>query len=233
MPRLKDDPRYPTCGAKTRDGGKCKNVAMANGRCRKHMGKAAVGALSHAYKHGRYSKYLPQRMLEHYNAAKDDSELIALRDELALVDSRIADTLKRVDTGEAGKVWFQLKETVRDFQQAQSTGNVEAMRSILWDMQQLVNKGAADYAAWGEITRLIELRRRVTESERRRLIDMQQSITIERAMVLLARIVDTIKTHVRDRDTLIAISADIRRLVTYQPSRRDSTDGDTAVSISE
>ena len=44
------------CGAKTRTGGKCKQPAMKNGRCRLHGGKSLSGKQHGQYKHGRYTR---------------------------------------------------------------------------------------------------------------------------------------------------------------------------------
>ncbi|MGZ8415644.1 MAG: HGGxSTG domain-containing protein [Methyloceanibacter sp.] len=47
----------PRCGAKTRNGTRCKSPAMNNGRCRMHGGKStgAPKENKNALKHGRYS----------------------------------------------------------------------------------------------------------------------------------------------------------------------------------
>jgi len=54
------------CGAKTRSGGKCKNWAMANGRCRMHGGKSTGPPKKNknSMKHGLFAKYLPEETLE-------------------------------------------------------------------------------------------------------------------------------------------------------------------------
>ena len=59
----------------------------------------------------------------------------------------------------------------------------------------------------------MEQRRKLVESERRRLVDRQQVLTVERALVLIGAIAGIIKAHVKDRATLAAISADLERLV--------------------
>ena len=58
------------CGAKTRSGGKCKNWAMANGRCRMHGGKSTGPPKqnSNARTHGLFAKYLPGETLEIMNS---------------------------------------------------------------------------------------------------------------------------------------------------------------------
>ena len=44
------------CGAKTRKGGRCRQPAMKNGRCRLHGGKSLSGIQHGRYKHGRYTR---------------------------------------------------------------------------------------------------------------------------------------------------------------------------------
>jgi len=44
------------CGARTRDGGTCKQPAMATGRCRLHGGKSKGGRQHGQYKHGFYTR---------------------------------------------------------------------------------------------------------------------------------------------------------------------------------
>lgn len=65
---------------------------------------------------------------------------------------------------------------------------------------------------WREIEGLVETRRRLVDSERKRLVDMQQMITSEQAMTLVAAVVDAVKRHVSDRETLQAISTEVSQL---------------------
>ena len=44
------------CGAKTRAGGRCKQPAMVNGRCRLHGGKSLSGKQHGRYKHGKFTR---------------------------------------------------------------------------------------------------------------------------------------------------------------------------------
>jgi hypothetical protein len=60
---------------------------------------------------------------------------------------------------------------------------------------------------------VIEQRRKLTESERRRLVDRQSSISSERAMALVGALVASVQAHVSDANAQKAISADISRLI--------------------
>lgn len=202
------------CGAKNKTaGGTCKTPGMPNGRCRMHGGKSLVGLASPSFVTGRYSKHLPTRLLATYQEAMKDADLLALREEVALLDTRLGELIARVESGESGWLWRTLKEKLNSFREAKAMGDVPAMSAHLNSMETLIERGIADYAAWGEIQSLIQQRRKVVESERKRLVEMQQMITSERAMLLLAAVVDTVRKHVTDRGTLQAISNDIRGLI--------------------
>lgn len=60
-------------------------------------GTTPVGIASQAFKHGRRSKYAPHRpalALGAYSQAPDSRELLALREEIALVDAQIISALE-------------------------------------------------------------------------------------------------------------------------------------------
>jgi hypothetical protein len=206
------------CGAKTRSGQPCRSAPMANGRCRMHGGTSLAGLASPTLKTGRYSRYLPERLSERYQESLADGELLALREEIALTDARLADLLKRVDTGESGALWQAARGALREFQAARTRADVPKMTEWLLVLETTIQKGASDYAAWGEIATVLEQRRRLVESERKRLVEMQQVITVEKAMVLIAALTDIVKRHVTDRDTRAAISAELIQLTARESS---------------
>ena len=75
---------WRTCGAKTRSGGRCKNLAMhPAGRCRMHGGKSLRGLASPRYKHGKYSKDTLTKMARAAGAraAAAAAEMVAVLDE--------------------------------------------------------------------------------------------------------------------------------------------------------
>lgn len=197
------------CGAKNRDGTPCKTWAMPNGRCRMHGGKSLAGPASPMFKTGRYSKVLPGRLLARYQEAAQDEELLALREDVALIDARLADVLSRVDTGETGASWQAARAGLKVVRRAIGDNDPVALRKGLAALGDAIDQGAADYAAWGEIGRLLEQRQRLAESERRRLVEMQQMLTAEQAMTFLAAVLDSVRQHVTDRKVLAAVSAEL------------------------
>lgn len=89
------------CGAKTRKGTPCADIAMANGRCKRHGGKATgpkvpnTSAATEAARkvtttHGIYSRFLTEEDRALYDAA----EIGAVDAELRLMRMRLARTVK-------------------------------------------------------------------------------------------------------------------------------------------
>jgi hypothetical protein len=180
--------------------------------CRFHGGLTPRGPASATYKSGRYSKFLPSRMLARYRAAESDRELTSLRSELALVDARLADLLGRVDSGESGSLWRALRKAHRAFKISRESGNVEHMRDALAELNLRIEAGVSDYEAWRELQTLVEQRRKLADSESRRLGTLHQMISAERAMLLIGVVVDIIRRHVSDPTVLNAIAIDVQRL---------------------
>lgn len=208
------------CGAKTRQGGVCKQPALPNGRCHYHGGKSLAGLASPTYQTGRYSKVLPARLAGRYAEAQADAALLELRDDIALTDARLVDLLGRVDTGESGALWQALQALRLDVIAYKRAGDTVKMAEALNALLDTIGQAHADYRAWAEIGAVLDQRRRLVESERKRLVEMQQTLTVEKAMLLIGAIGGIIKAHVDDRAILAKISADISALVAAEPGAR-------------
>lgn len=202
-----------TCGAKTRSGTPCQlSPITGRNRCALHGGKTLVGIASPQTTHGRYSKYLPTRLMERYSASLSDPELLAMREDIALLEARLTDLILRVDSGEAGQVWQDVRATWDEVEDARASKNTAALGVALTNLGALIRRGQSDYAAWDEVRSVQEQKRKLIESEQKRLVAMQQMVSAEQAMLFVAAIQDAVKRHVTDRRVLSAIAADVAAL---------------------
>lgn len=203
------------CTAKSKQSGEqCKRSAVVGMTvCAMHGGKSLAGIASPTLKTGRHSRYLPVRLTERYQEALADDALLELNAEIALLDTRLSDLLGRVDTGESGATWQAATKTYETFKQAWRTNDTIAMIDAMYKLDLLLGDAATDYAAWSEIQGVLQQRRALVESERKRRVDMQQMIDAKQAMLLVGAVVGIIKARVSDRSTLAAISADINGLL--------------------
>ncbi len=145
-----------------------------------HGGASPSGLGSPNFKTGRYSKHLPAKLADRYHEAVNDADLLAMRDDIALLDARIGERLAT------------LTEHADD-------------------------PGVA-HVVWQDVSAYVEQRRKLVETEQKRLIAMQQMMTAEQAALLLGAVAGVIRKHVNDRPTLAAISADLAQLAMVEPT---------------
>ena len=201
------------CTAKSkRTHEQCRDKAM-HGRevCYHHGGRTPIGPGSPHLRTGQYSKFLPSRMAADFNAAMGDPDLISLRKQIATVDARIIDVLKRVDTGEAGVIWQAAQAAMARFDREWVKKDGDGMEAALADMRRHITQGVSDWATWRVVVgELIESKRKLIESEQKRLTLAHESLTADRAMLLLTQVIQILQRHIPDRRILGAIAADIQ-----------------------
>jgi len=207
------------CQAKRTNGEPCKAQAVRGKRvCRVHGGMTPSGIASPHFKTGRYSKALPARMLEAYTTAASDPQLLEQREQIAVLDARLIDLLARVDTGESGAIWQALMQQRMDFIASKRANDVKGQTTALNTILDLITEGHTDYRAWGEVQSVLEQRRRLVESERKRQVEMQQMVTSQQVMVLVSALLESVKRNVSDRAALAAIQTDFIRLTARDDS---------------
>lgn len=206
------------CSArKKRTGDPCGSFALANGKCRVHGGMSLSGIASPAFRTGRYSKHLPSRLAGRYEEAASDPELLGLRDDIALLDTRISGVVEALDTGESQESWTVLSATWRAFEDQWrmllDTGEPpEEMESTVEYITKLMRDGLSQGYVWNEIRGLLKERKDLVNSEQKRLVEMQQFISAERAMTFVGAVMASVKRHVSDRAVLASIAADLGAL---------------------
>lgn len=196
---------------------------MTNGRCYVHGGTTPKGIDSPHFKHGRHTN-LPQRLIEQFERSIGDPELLNMTADIGLIDTRIDDLLKRVDSGESGRIYDMLRQQhdtllkarrgaarTRDEKEKEqyNATAAEALNQIGY----LIQRGQGDYQAWNELTNLLEQRRRLVESERKRLLDLQQVVTVKQFIEAMIFIGSSIREHVTDKHARFAITTDIQRIL--------------------
>jgi len=202
-------PTRPKCTATSkRSGERCRRwVVDGKTVCLMHGGKTPSGAKAPSFVTGYYSKAMPPRLAERYLEALKDPELIALRREAALTSALIERGLERLDSGESGSHWARLQKAWADYESCES----DRKRSCLGKVGDLIVQGGAEVETERELRRAIVDKMKVAESERRRLIEKSQVITVEELVALVASLAASISAEVSDRTTRERILARLNR----------------------
>lgn len=146
-----------------------------------HGGKTPGGIASPHWKHGRYSKYMPAGVLDKYEGALADRELLALTDEIALARARLFQLLERVQTYDASDHWKNIAAYVEVLVVGLRKSDPDKINDSMRGIQAIVSGARGDYATWGEIADVAERIRRLSDSESRRRKDMQLMIQADDA----------------------------------------------------
>lgn len=203
------------CGGLCRDGSACQNTAvMANGRCRRHKGTAARGVANPLTTSGRYSRDLPTRVLQRYESALADPELLSVRDDVALLQGAITDLMAELKEAEARPDLDQILGSVEKIANDWKSWDWTRMDGELAKLKEAITGRQSQRHAMREIRELIREKAQLVAQENRLLADRQQLITVEQYLVGMRALGSAVSRLVDDPVKLKLIDAEFRRLAT-------------------
>jgi hypothetical protein len=199
------------CGRTNRKNRPC-DLPPAIGRkcCRFHGGASLVGEAAPNFKHGRYSSMLPTRMLAHYERLKDDPQFDSLRSEIALIRTRISDLLQRLDSGEVGQIWIDLRTTWQEMNQARQRDDMPALANALNEIGGIIERGMQEQEAWRDIGREIDRVGRLVTQETRQQQISNATISVEQALLWAGAVGSILREYISDPEILSGIAVRIR-----------------------
>lgn len=163
---------------------------------------------------------MPTRLLEAYDASRDDPEILSLNEDIALTEARVADVLQRVDTNESGAMWDELAKLAKDIKAARKLGDPSLVEDLFDEMVKLIQKGKGDRENWREIGDLLERKRKLSESQLKLLVTKQEFISRQQAVMLVGQITEVVKNAVDDPLTRKRIAAGIGQLMNMQEGQQ-------------
>lgn len=185
-----------------------KEPCNPDGRCNKHTSTHGRQTLplkvgdhgGHPTKTGRKAKFLPNRLLAHYEDAMEDPDLIGLREETAIVDSLMADALASIDFHNCQAAWDNLTKIVRRYERDLAANPVIVLRAVLDEIE----KGASEWDKVEKVLGLIQHKRTLVDSEVKRLEKISTSMTVKDSLVFVGLIYDLIITEFSDQPSRVA-----------------------------
>lgn len=211
--------RKVRCKAKSKQSGvQCRRWAMPNGVCYMHGGKSPPPGPDHPkYTTGRYSKAIPGKLREAFEAANADPDILSRRADLALLDSRTEELLARIDTGEGIAIWPELKKAREAFRVAGRLGDAEERRAALGEsvqkVMELIDVGVTDYESWEQISNHLDRRNRIADGERKRLESMRAYLRADEAVAMFDALTEAVRKYVTNPNERAAIGAEFERYV--------------------
>lgn len=159
------------------------------------------------------ASYVPARYRERFFEATDSNDRLNNSQQISLIDLRISMLLERIDTAESGARWQECRAAMREFTVAMQSGEPSQVSAALTALNASINRGVNDYHNWQEIFDSIEVRRRVTETEVRRIKAAEEFISTSEAFEIITLIAESVNRHVQDANAKALIQADIEAAI--------------------
>lgn len=183
------------------------------------------GAKHHNFKHGRTTllfKSLPKRFKVAYTASLEDDDLLSLRSDIAISDARMQELVERLDSGESGARWEQVASITHGISEELGGDDpaLDKLSDFAGELTQLHIEQKGEERAWRELKSASQHRRKLVDTERQRMRDLQAYLTAEEALAIVGRIADTVIRHVEDKAALSAILHEIQLTTGNDPKER-------------
>jgi len=228
-----DDLYCPECGLDRL----CRSFVEEAGRaCWLHGGRSLRGIESATFKHGRFSKYLPDNLFSSYVDFMDDPRKLGLDDEMALVRAMIGDRLEDLDGLGSAKTWHQLKKTYGKMMTAQERREKQRFAQYLIEIGEIIDHGHDQTSTRQEIVKLIDSERKLIDTQRQLFIDMGEFITRGMVLLIMRRIMDSVTEEVRELEggpeAIQSVADTIRGLAGSLRGGRSST-GSVTIDVEQ
>jgi hypothetical protein len=204
-------PPEKQCTARSRRTGQRCEAWRVKGSavCYHHGGVTPRGVEAGAFRHGRYSKSLPDQLTSTYREVLADQQRHDLRDELALSRAKADDILRRMERGESDSLWLLLRDKAREMRRASARGEEGRATRLQEEILSLIESGD-EALAWADLDGWLGRIQRLSEADVRIAIAKQQWISAEELMTMMALILDAIRRHVPDEHTQRALGRELR-----------------------
>lgn len=215
LPNEKTNPRVGPKGQRLCNARNdtCEGWAMKGStKCRKHGGATPRGLASKNLKHGRHSKALPHRLVARYKAALGDPDLLSLSSEIAVMDSLIDERLRLMDEETSAQIWRRLEAKATEFSQAREAKEADKMKTAMEDLLDLIYAGAQQRQNEKDLVVMLDSRRRLVESQRKALIESEQTMTYDQVMTLFTAVIAAVRENVKNPLELVSIQKEFTRI---------------------
>jgi hypothetical protein len=196
---------HKLCGAKRRKSTEtCKGLAMANGRCRLHGGKANKGVTHPGFQTGKHSKYLylPPVLTARVEELTGDA-LQNLEESIKIQRSIETQLLEKLGTGESPDAWNALGKIIdADDEEMPPAAKLAAIRSV-------VDGALGELSLQQRIQSIHDTQRKLTETLSKVRKEAQETFTLEQWNAMLHTVMLAARKAITDPKTLTAFVTEL------------------------
>jgi len=136
----------------------------------------------------KYERFLPKRLTQKYIESVNDPEIIALNDDIALVEVRIKQLIDNIDKDEPPVVWDQAYKAFLEYSRYKRLGDKEKADDAFRVLEDMFEHSSNERESWDEIFTRLEQRVKFAVDERKRRMDMKALLDAEKAMDMVSNL---------------------------------------------
>lgn len=208
------------CNATSRRTGKpCQGLAMSNGKCRVHGGKALRGIAHPNWRGGvseRWRAHLPVSLQESYERAVSDETILELTAEIGLVDVRIGELLQHIATGESTSIVGDVREQWKMMMAAMAREDNVSYQEAVSNLQSLIFDNQ-EWRVWDDLFRAMKVRQSLVAQEQKRRLDIHAVINTDAAVGFVTAIINIVIEEVKDEGILRRIKQRTQEVLDKRP----------------
>lgn len=202
----------------------CRNPAgyktdhFGQGRCSFHGGKSKRGIHHYNFKTGKYCEVMPDHLVEHYEKLMEDGDLLSLREDVGVMTSLVMDAFRDMKENYYSSVqYFKLMK--RGFQEldlllkSYSDEVPDSLVNKLNEIKFTFMEAQSEHHKKSELMNMMDQKRKLAESERKRLLEAHQLFSAEQMMTVMAAVLSIIRENVPDMQAQERIAGGIRMLI--------------------
>ncbi|HPC91836.1 MAG TPA: hypothetical protein P5317_11950 [Myxococcota bacterium] len=206
------------CRAKGKNGQRCKRQAIDDtGYCAQcapqNLSRTPIKPTVQELR--RYA-HLPPALLERYERSLDDPNLLAMNQELALVDARLGQLIAQLT---ASVDFENLADAISDLELSLQRQDTDGFQIALRSIKTMISRGKQEEKVWEDISKTVLLRKSIVDAERSYMVRAGQMITMEHAIVMASRLLGLMALHVQDVTALAQIRNDFAKIIEGEVKR--------------
>jgi hypothetical protein len=157
--------------------------------CLMHGGKSLSGAGSPRAKTLRHSKLLPKRLRKLLKDVQQYGNPVDLTDEIQLLDTRIADLFRSMNSDNIEAKLANIEIAFKDFEAGFHSGDEERLAQAKVELANVIQAGVKESQTWDHIMRLFDLRRKLVSVQDRKQARAESSISANVLMDYTMRLI--------------------------------------------
>lgn len=185
-----------------------------------HGGSTPRGLLSANIVTGRYAADLPARLQERFSQAMNDQDLLSLRKDISLLDAILTAKMAELRDAEMNPDLNAITEQVDIIARDWRGWDWTRMERELTSLRESIAARANEGAILREVRELVREKASVVSQENRRLVELDQNMTVEQGMLLMQSLVGIIRKYVMPLENgqrmMQMIALDFREVITIR-----------------